>query len=152
MSTMRAPRSQGPRRRPHGGHALFQRLHARRNRPRDRTHRPPGALPLGERYEVAQEDAAVRSLTSGAANEPAARGLLPGSNSSALASISMDSSENRTSRPLASPRTPPGGKPPGPRPTIWVDSRKTPPPGPPAPPPPRGGRPGAPPGSSFFGG
>src|ERR1039458_7262535 len=100
-----APRSQGPRRRPHGGYALLQRLHAGRNRPGDRTHRPPGALPLGERYEVAQEDAAVRSLTSGAANEPAARGLLPGSNSSAVASISMDSSENRTSRPLASPRT-----------------------------------------------
>src|ERR1039458_7579529 len=100
-----APRSQGPRRRPHGGYALLQRLHAGRNRPGDRTHRPPGALPLGERYEVAQEDAAVRSLTSGAANEPAARGLLPGSNSSAVASISMDSSENRTSRPLPSPRT-----------------------------------------------
>src|ERR1022692_413711 len=100
-----APRSQGPRRRPHGGHALFQRLHARRNRPRDRTHCPPGALPLGEGHEVAQENAAVRSLTSGAAKEPAARGRLAGSNSSAVASISIDSSEKYAPMLLASPRT-----------------------------------------------
>src|ERR1022692_2992217 len=100
-----APRSQGPRRRPHGGYALFQRVHAGRNRPGNRTHRSPGALPLGKGHEVAQEDAAVRSLTSGSANDPAARGRLAGSNSSAVASISIDSSEKYAPMLLASPRT-----------------------------------------------
>jgi hypothetical protein len=46
---------------------------------------------------VAQAGAAVRSLTSGAANTPATRGRLAGSNSSAAASILIDSPENRTS-------------------------------------------------------